>query len=81
VLISESTRRLVSATFDLQGLGPQALKGITEPVRAYRVLAAKSAGSRFEAAHAGTLTPLVGRSSELRLLLDRWEKSKKATVK
>ena len=76
VLISESTRRLVSATFDLQGLGPQALKGITEPVRAYRVLAAKSAGSRFEAAHAGTLTPLVGRSSELRLLLDRWEKVK-----
>ncbi|MGC2438761.1 MAG: adenylate/guanylate cyclase domain-containing protein [Pseudolabrys sp.] len=76
VLISESTRRLVSATFDLHGLGPQALKGITEPVRAYRVLAAKSAGSRFEAAHAGTLTPLVGRSSELRLLLDRWEKVK-----
>jgi class 3 adenylate cyclase/predicted ATPase len=76
VLISESTRRLVSATFDLQGLGPQELKGITEPVRAYRVLAAKSAGSRFEAAHAGTLTPLVGRSSELRLLLDRWEKVK-----
>ncbi|MGB7006582.1 MAG: AAA family ATPase, partial [Pseudolabrys sp.] len=76
VLISESTRRLVSATFDLQSLGPQALKGITEPVRAYRVLAAKSAGSRFEAAHAGTLTPLVGRSSELRLLLDRWEKVK-----
>ncbi|MGC2218612.1 MAG: adenylate/guanylate cyclase domain-containing protein [Pseudolabrys sp.] len=76
VLISESTRHLVSATFDLQGLGPQELKGITEPVRAYRVLAAKSAGSRFEAAHAGTLTPLVGRSSELRLLLDRWEKVK-----
>ena len=76
VLISESTRRLVSAAFDLQGLGPQELKGITEPVRAYRVLAAKSAGSRFEAAHAGTLTPLVGRSSELRLLLDRWEKVK-----
>src|SRR5262245_47167416 len=76
VLISESTRRLVSATFDLQDLGPQELKGITEPVRAHRVLAAKSAGSRFEAAHTGTLTPLVGRSSELRLLLDRWEKVK-----
>src|SRR5215475_5673854 len=73
VLISESTRRLVSAAFDLQDLGPQELKGVTEPVPVYRVLAAKTAGSRFEAAHAGSLTPLVGRSTELSLLLDRWQ--------
>jgi class 3 adenylate cyclase/tetratricopeptide (TPR) repeat protein len=76
VLISESTRRLVSATFDLEELGPKELKGITEPVRVYRVLSAKNASSRFEAAHAGSLTPLVGRSSELSLLLDRWKKVK-----
>jgi len=76
VLISESTKRLASAAFDLHDLGLQELKGVTEPVHVYRVLAAKSAGSRFEAAHAGSLTPLVGRSSELRLLLDRWEKVK-----
>jgi tetratricopeptide (TPR) repeat protein len=42
----------------------------------YRVLAAKNIASRFEAAHTGHLTPLVGRSSELRLLLDRWQKVK-----
>ena len=76
VLISESTKRLASTAFDLHDLGLQELKGVTEPVHVYRVLAAKSAGSRFEAAHAGSLTPLVGRSSELRLLLDRWEKAK-----
>ena len=76
VLISESTKRLASAAFDLQDLGFQELKGVTEPVHVYRALAAKSYGSRFEAAHAGSLTPLVGRSSELRLLLDRWEKVK-----
>src|SRR5215471_12344593 len=76
VLISESTRRLVSAAFDLQDLGLQELKGITEPIRIYRVLAAKSAGSRFEAAHSGSLAPLIGRSSELSLLLDRWKKVK-----
>ncbi len=70
------TRRLVSAAFDLRGLGQQELKGIIEPLHVYHVLAAKSASSRFEAAHAGSLTPLVGRSSELRLLLDRWEKVK-----
>jgi class 3 adenylate cyclase/tetratricopeptide (TPR) repeat protein len=76
VLISESTRRLVSATFDLQDLGLKELKGVTEPVHVYRVLATKYAASRFDAAHAGSLTPLVGRSGELNLLLDRWEKVK-----
>jgi class 3 adenylate cyclase/predicted ATPase len=76
VLISESTRRLVSAAFDLQDLGLQELKGVAEPVHVYRALAAKSAGSRFEAAHPGSLTPLIGRSSELSLLLDRWKKVK-----
>ena len=76
VLISESTRRLVSAAFDLQDLGLQELKGVTEPLHVYLVLAAKNIASRFEAAHAGFLTPLVGRSTELSLLLDRWQKVK-----
>jgi len=76
ILIADSTRRLVSATFDLEDLGPQELKGVTEPVPVYRVIAAKNTASRFEAAHTGSLTPLVGRSSELSLLLDRWRKVK-----
>ena len=76
ILISESTRRLVSAAFDLRDLGTQALKGVTEPVHVYCVLAAKNAASRFEAAHVGLLTPLVGRSSEMSLLIDRWDKVK-----
>lgn len=76
VLVSESTRRLVSAAFDFQDLGLQQLKGVTEPLHVYRVLSAKNTASRFEAAHAGSLTPLIGRSSELSLLLDRWQKVK-----
>ena len=76
VLISESTKRLVSAAFKLQDLGLQELKGVTEVQHVYRVLAARNIASRFEAAHTGHLTPLVGRSSELRLLLDRWQKVK-----
>jgi len=76
VLISESTRRLVWAAFDFQDLGLQELKGVTEPLPVYRVTSAKSTASRFEAAHTGSLTPLIGRSSELSLLLDRWQKVK-----
>jgi class 3 adenylate cyclase/tetratricopeptide (TPR) repeat protein len=76
VVISESTRRLVGAAFDLQDLGPHELKGIADPVHVYGVGAAKIAGSRFEAAHDESLTPLAGRTSELSLLLDRWKKVK-----
>ena len=76
VLISESTKHLVWSAFDLQDLGPQELKGVTEPMHVYRVLAAKHAASRFEATHAESLSPLIGRSSELNLLLDRWKKVK-----
>jgi class 3 adenylate cyclase/tetratricopeptide (TPR) repeat protein len=76
LVISESTQRLTSAAFDFQDLGFKELKGITKPLRAYRVLAAKNEGTRFEAAHASSLSPLIGRSSELNLLLDRWQKAK-----
>src|SRR5213595_1685664 len=76
VLISESTRRLVWAAFEFQDVGLQELKGVTEPLHVYRVLSPKNTASRFEAAHTGSLTPLVGRSSELSLLLDRWRKVK-----
>ncbi|MET0706070.1 MAG: adenylate/guanylate cyclase domain-containing protein [Tardiphaga sp.] len=76
VLISESTRRLVSAAFSFQDLGFRELKGVTAPVQVYCVLSAKTTASRFEAAHPDVLTPFIGRSGELRLLLDRWQKAK-----
>jgi class 3 adenylate cyclase/predicted ATPase len=76
VVVSESTRRLLPAAFDFQDLGPKELKGVTEPVQVYRVVSAKNTTSRFEAAHTGSLTPLIGRSSELSLLVDRWQKVK-----
>ncbi|MGY4625277.1 adenylate/guanylate cyclase domain-containing protein [Bradyrhizobium sp. USDA 4486] len=74
VLISESTRRLVWGAFDFQDVGLHELKGLSEPLHVYRVLSAKHSASRFEAAHTGSLTPLIGRSTELSLLLDRWRK-------
>ncbi len=78
VLISESTKLLISGTFDLQDLGSREIKGISRPLAVYRVLAAKNSASRFEAAHGGALTPLIGRSIELSLILDRWQKAKEA---
>jgi class 3 adenylate cyclase/predicted ATPase len=72
LVIAAATRRLLGTGFDLEDLGEHALKGIVEPVRAFRVLAARPVVDRFEATHGTRLTPLVGRESELALLLDRW---------
>ena len=73
IIIASSTRRLVGNAFDLSDLGEHELKGIAEPVHAWRVLAVSAAASRFEAATHGFVTPLVGREQELGLLLERWQ--------
>ena len=76
VLISESTHSLTEGLFVCEDLGPQSLKGISEPVGVYRVEAETDARSRFEAAASRGLMPLVGREEEMALLLDRWEQAK-----
>jgi class 3 adenylate cyclase/predicted ATPase len=76
LLVSDSTQRLAAAAFNFQDLGLQELRGVTKPVRVHRVVAAKHTATRFEAAHTSSLTPLIGRSTELSLLLDRWQKAK-----
>ena len=76
VVIAESTRKLVGNLFELEDLGPQDLKGISGPVRAWAALRPASVEGRFEAFHASGLTELVGREEELDLLLRRWSKAK-----
>jgi len=72
VVIGEATRRLLGGLLDLLDLGPQRLKGFTEPVSAFRVVGEGRAEGRFEALRGGHLTPLVGREHELGFLLERW---------
>ncbi len=76
VVIAPSTRRLVGRLFELETLEPTTLKGLAAPVAAFRVVAEGRAESRFEARHAGTVVPLVGRRQELELLLDRWRRAR-----
>ena len=75
IVIASSTRGLVGNAFELSDLGEHELKGIAEPVHAWRVVAVGAAASRFEAATHGFVTPLVGREQELGLLLDRWQQA------
>ena len=72
VLIAESTSRLVRGRFDLAREGPFRVKGLGEPVLAYRATGVRET-TRFEAASAGVVGPLLGRDEELRMLLRRWE--------
>jgi predicted ATPase/class 3 adenylate cyclase len=73
VLISESTHQLTDGHFEYINLGPIALKGWAEPIRAWQVLGASGVESRFEAQHKTRLTPLIGRDEEIELLLRRWQ--------
>ena len=80
IVIAPATRRLVGDAFELSDLGARTLKGIAEPVRAWRVQAVHKTEGRFAAAHGGiALTPLVGREEEVALLLRRG--IRRATVK
>ena len=75
VVIGASTLLLIGDTFDFKDLGTHELKGFAEPVAAWQVTGESAAESRFEAAHPGALTQLVGREHELGLLRRAWEQS------
>jgi class 3 adenylate cyclase/predicted ATPase len=76
VAVSAATYRLVQGYFDCDALGEQPLRGVAEPVAVYRVRGESGAQSRLEVASTRGLTPLVGRESEVTLLLERWHQVK-----
>ncbi len=76
IVISPSTHRLAGGAFEYADLGKHALKGIVEPVQAWRVTGVGLGEGRFEAVHGNAeLTPLVGRDEELAMLLRRWRQA------
>jgi class 3 adenylate cyclase len=77
VLVSESTRRLLGSSFELEAVGPQTLKGFRSPVPAWLVVREQENFSRFDASCPEALTPFVGRDDEIALLLARWRRAAK----
>jgi class 3 adenylate cyclase/tetratricopeptide (TPR) repeat protein len=76
VVISAHTRRLVGGAFELEELGIHTVRGVPTPIQVYGVRGEGAAESRFEAARATGLTPLVGREEEVGLVLRRWAQAK-----
>ena len=76
VVVSEATRRLLWGRFEFDELETPALKGMPGTVRSFRVRGKSPVEGRFETSQFAGPTPLVGRTQELALLLDRWETAK-----
>jgi class 3 adenylate cyclase len=76
VVIASSTQSLLKAKFEYVDLGSQALKGMSAPVQAWRVVRPNPVESRFAAD--AKLTPLVNRQEEIALLLMRWQQAKES---
>ena len=76
VVVAEATWRLLPGLFEFDELQTPALKGLPGTVRSFRVRGEARVAGRFEARQSAGSAPLVGRSQELALLLDRWETAK-----
>lgn len=77
VVIGPLTRELIGEAFACEDLGGKRLKGIDDPVQAWRVVHARDGDGRRPWSRRGEDLPLVGRREELGLLHRSWESSKK----
>ena len=73
VLVSAASYQLTSGFFDYEDLGERLLRGISHPLRVFRVASDSGVQNRFEIAMSAGLNPLVGRDAEVDLLIRRWE--------
>ncbi|HEX2648944.1 MAG TPA: adenylate/guanylate cyclase domain-containing protein [Burkholderiales bacterium] len=75
VVISAGTKDLLGSNFVCESLGPLELKGLSQPIKAWRVAATREVESRFDAAHGDRLSRFVGREQEIGLLMQRWRQA------
>jgi class 3 adenylate cyclase/predicted ATPase len=76
IVIADTTRQLLTQTFDVQNLGKPHLRGFSDDRNVWQALRPTRTEGRFEAQHAANLTPLVGRRDEIGTLLSRWRLAK-----
>jgi class 3 adenylate cyclase/tetratricopeptide (TPR) repeat protein len=68
ILLSSQTARLASGFIETRTLGPSAVRGLSEPVEVYELLAATPVRTRLQRAATQGLTRFVGREHELQAL-------------
>jgi len=73
VLATMNVQRQAAGLFVAEDKGAHELKGVSEPVRLFRIVRASGAARR---SGARTLTPFVGREEELSVIARRWERAR-----
>jgi predicted ATPase/class 3 adenylate cyclase len=76
VVVAGMTRRMLGEMFELEDLHTHELKGIAEPVQAWRVAGERDVESRFAATRTAASTALMGRDEEVGLLQRAWDSAR-----
>ena len=76
VVVTASTRRLLSAAFICGNTERYNLAGLSEAVSASRVTGKRAIASRFKAKRSTKIMRLIGRDQELRQLFVLWDRAK-----
>ncbi|MEP1207666.1 MAG: adenylate/guanylate cyclase domain-containing protein [Rhizobiaceae bacterium] len=75
IVVSATTRQLLGHDFDLKTLSPLELKGIEGSTHAWAVEAERSPERRFDLLEGDPVLPMIGRSHELALIMERWQRA------
>lgn len=75
VVVSSNTQRLVKRQFEFESLGEQTIKGVSGKTEVFRILGGCAVQSRVGRDDHAKQTPLIGRDTEVSMLLERWERA------
>ena len=78
IYATENTFRLAEGLFRFEYLGPQAVKGKARPVGVYMPISPSGSRTRFDVNAERGLTPLMGRQSDLALILKAFQGSRES---
>jgi class 3 adenylate cyclase len=67
-LLTSQTLQLVDGFVDVEYIGRTTLKGLTEPIEAYKLKSIRHGHTRLQVATARGLTPFVGRETQMNVL-------------
>ncbi len=75
IVVSDRVRQLAGGAFNYLDLGEKQLKGISRTLKVFQVTSESDAETRFDADHREDMAPLVGRTEELKLIMDLSQQS------
>jgi DNA-binding response OmpR family regulator/class 3 adenylate cyclase len=78
VLVTASTRRLISSAFVCENPEQHALAGVSEPVSTWRVTGKRAVASRLKARRRRKIARPIPRDQELQRLLAHWDRTKRS---